>query len=146
MAFSCDLPNRPATVSVRVRWQRHSHSTDERDVDLHGPARDKSAQKEPSTAESRSNGVEETELMSAFAEGSPPDWFQDIANALASSRKPHRSGGYRLSWRRSRPRLCGWLLLNPQNRPARFWLRLRPADRRCSTTPAARFPTMLWTD
>ena len=35
MAFSCDLPNRPATVSVRVRWQRHSYSTDERDVDLH---------------------------------------------------------------------------------------------------------------
>ena len=26
-------------------------------------------------------------LMSAFAEGSPPDWFQDISNAFASSRQ-----------------------------------------------------------
>ena len=25
--------------------------------------------------------------MSAFAEGSPPDWFQDISNACASSRQ-----------------------------------------------------------
>ncbi len=25
--------------------------------------------------------------MSAFAEGSPPDWFQDIAHACASSRQ-----------------------------------------------------------
>jgi len=25
--------------------------------------------------------------MSAFAEGSPPDWFQDISNAFASSRQ-----------------------------------------------------------
>ena len=28
--------------------------------------------------------------MSAFAEGSRPDWFQDIANAFASSRQTTR--------------------------------------------------------
>src|SRR6266853_6008428 len=86
MAFSCDLPNRPATLFVRVHWQCHSHSADECHVDLHRPARGQTCK---GAIERRIAlaSVEETGLMSEFAQEWPPVWFHHISSALALSKQ-----------------------------------------------------------
>src|SRR5713101_5779069 len=86
MAFSCDLPNRPATVFVRVHWQCHSHSADECNVDLHRPAPGQTCS---GAIERRIAlaSVEETGLMNEFEQEWPPVWFHDLSSAFALSKQ-----------------------------------------------------------